>query len=222
MKSHVMALGLVLVLAGTAHADTLVLKNGRRVQGTLVGVTGGEVEFEDRSGIFRRTIRIARDQIARIEFGVDEGSAWDRDRDRPRERDRDGDRVQEPERPTIPRGMRERQVVVLANQRWIDTGIDVRSGQPLYFESSGEVRWGPRNRKDGPAGEQNSPRNELRPIPDRPAAALIGRIGDGQDVFFVGSELGPFRARQSGRLFLGINDDWLEDNSGNFRVNISY
>jgi hypothetical protein len=28
--------------------------------------------------------------------------------------------------------------------------------------------------------------------------------------------------REAGRLFLGINDDVLEDNSGNFRVTIYY
>jgi len=38
----------------------------------------------------------------------------------------------------------------------------------------------------------------------------------------VGADTGPFRARDSGRLYLGINDDVLTDNSGNLRVTISY
>jgi hypothetical protein len=86
------------------------------------------------------------------------------------------------------------------------------------------VRWGGGNgrRRDGPAGEANSPSNHLRPIPDRPAAALIGKIGDREDVFFIGADSGPFRARESGRLYLGINDDWLEDNTGSLRVNVHY
>ena len=109
--------------------------------------------------------------MARIEFGFDEASGYDRDRGWGRDEARDADTG----RPVIPRGMRERQVVVLANERWLDTGIDVREGQTVYFASGGEVRWGPR-RKDGPAGERNSRPHELRPIPDRPAAALIGIV----------------------------------------------
>jgi hypothetical protein len=217
MKAQVLAVGLTLVVAAAAYADTLVLKNGRRVQGVLLAVSANEIEFEDRSGLLRRAVRVPRDQVTRIEFGFDEASASDRDRGWGRDDARDADTG----RPVIPRGMRERQVVVLANERWLDTGIDVREGQTVYFASGGEVRWGPR-RKDGPAGERNSRPHELRPIPDRPAAALIGRIGSGQDLFFIGAELGPFRMRQSGRLYLGINDDTLEENSGNFRVTISY
>jgi hypothetical protein len=83
------------------------------------------------------------------------------------------------------------------------------------------VRWGP-NRRDGAAGERNSPSNANRPLPDRPAASLIGRVGDGNDIFFIGSDPGPYRVRSSGRLYLGINDDVFTDNTGNLRVTVSY
>ena len=222
MKAQLLAFGVTLLVAVAAHADTLVLKNGRRITGHLVGIAGSEIQFEDRSGRFRTTVRIPRDQVVRVEFGLTEGDAFDR------ERDRDGDRAGDRDRngvvtgTPIPRGMRERPVVVVANERWIDTGIDLREGQSFYFDAGGEVRWAGRNRKAGPAGERNSDPNPLRPIPNRPYAALIGKIGEGQDIFFIGPDAGPFRARQSGRLYLGINDDFLADNSGNFRVNVSY
>jgi hypothetical protein len=99
--------------------------------------------------------------------------------------------------------------------------VDVRSGQQIYLSAQGQTRWGP-DRRDGPEGERNSPSNPNRPLPDRPAAALIGRIGERQDYFFIGADQGPFRARDSGRLYLGINDDVLTDNSGSLRVTISY
>ena len=83
---------------------------------------------------------------------------------------------------------------------WTDTGIEVRAGQTIYFEACGEVRWG-RDRRDGPAGEKNSPFNQARPLPNRPGAALIGRIGG--DVFFIGDGTGPIRVRNSGRLSSG-------------------
>ena len=92
--------------------------------------------------------------------------------------------------------------------------------QGTYFQASGETRWGP-NRRDGAAGERNSPYNAGRPLPDRPGAALIGRIGE-RDLFFIGGDQGPFRVRSSGRLYLGVNDDVLTDNSGALRVTVSY
>jgi len=118
-------------------------------------------------------------------------------------------------------GMRERTVNVAANVPWSDTGIDVRSGQTVYFNANGEVRWG-RDRRDGPEGENNSPRNPGRPTPNRLGAALIGRVGDSNDPFFVGGDNGGIRVRSSGRLYLGINDEVLTDNSGTFRVTVHY
>jgi hypothetical protein len=209
MKLRLVFASLVFITATAfVQADTLVLNDGRRVQGELRGVYGREVEFEERAGSRRRTIRISRDEINRIEFTRDDF-----------DRDRDNDRYAPTGAPA--RGMRERQVVVDARQAWTDTGIDVRAGQQVYFSSQGETRWG-RDRRDGAEGERNSPLNPNRPLPDRPAAALIGRIGDRNEFFFIGGDTGPFRARDSGRLYLGINDDVLTDNSGNLRVTVSY
>ena len=211
MRSRLAAsLGLAVVLSTSVLADTLVMTSGRRVQGELIAVVGQEIEFEERVGQTRRMIRVPREQVVRVEF-ISQPEVQPMYGNHP-----------ETGALVIPRGMRERLVNVVGNERWIDTGIDLRDGQQIYFMASGEVRWGPRNRKDGAAGERNSPVNNLRPIPDRPAAALIGRIGDGHDIFFIGADAGPFRARQTGRLYLGINDDWLEDNTGALRVKVSY
>lgn len=204
----------LLASATTLLADTLVLTSGRRVQGELIGVNGREIEFEERDGGRRRALRIPRSEIVRIEFGPEEQSSFGRDNDGRDDRRNDAG-------PGMPRGMRERQTSVTAREPWTDTGIDVRAGQAIYFAASGETRWGP-NRRDGAAGERNSPVNQGRPLPDRPAAALIGRIGNGNDVFFIGTDAGPFRARASGRLFLGVNDDVLTDNTGSLRVTVSY
>jgi hypothetical protein len=211
MKTQLFGLAAALVIATTAFADTLLLTNGRRVEGTLVAVQGDEIQFEERSGFFRRVLRFRRDEVRRIEIGDVAGRPDDRD-----------DRSDRGDRTAPPRGLRERHVEVRANQPWTDTGIDVRDGQTVYFAASGEVRWGPRNRRDGPAGERNSPYNPSRPIADRPSAALIGRIGDRQDVFFIGADAEAFRMRDTGRLYLGINDDSFEDNSGAFRVAVRY
>jgi hypothetical protein len=211
MTARGAALLAVTVLAATAAAgDTLVLRNGRRIQGELVQARYDWVEFRVDNG---RTERVDRRDVRRIEFddfggsggGFGGGSGGG------------GGNVGGGGRPG---GMREREVGVQARDAWTRTGIDVNSGQPLYFDARGEIRWGP-DRKDGPDGERNSPRNPNRPIPNRNAAALIGRIGNG-DPFFIGGDRGEFRARDSGPLYLGINDDFLQDNSGAFRVMIAY
>lgn len=202
------AIGLAcLALSATVSADTLIMRDGRRVQGQLIGVRDGVIEFEGQRGYFggRERIRVNREDVTRIE--LDENSSFSSSSS-------GGSQGR-------PSGLREREVSVGAATAWTDTGIDVRSGRDIYLNATGRVRWGP-NRQDGPAGERSSPRNDARPIPSRPAAALIGRIGDGTDVFFIGAESGPLRMRESGRLFLGINDDMLGDNSGSFRVTVYY
>ena len=208
---------LSLVFSIAARADTLVLRDGRRVDGDLVAVREGVVEFEGRRGFFggRERMRIARTDVRAIELSDDGRSGRDFD-DREnrdgRERDDRGGR---------PSGMREREVSVDSWVQGKDSGIELRAGQTVYFEATGRVRWGP-NRQDGPEGERNSPHNESRPIPNRPAAALIGRVGESGDWFFIGDEKGPVRVRTSGRLYLGVNDDYLKDNGGSFRVTVYY
>jgi len=189
----------LLFLAATVNADTLILRDGRRIQGQLISFQNGVVEFQE-AGFGGQFGRINRDEVIGIEFG-----RLDRDESRPAYQE------------GRPRGLREKQVMVVANVAWSDTGIDVTSGQTIYLEASGEIRWGP-GRTAHPEGEHNSPYNAARPMPNRPGAALIGKVGANSDFFFVGDDRGPIRMRSSGRLFLGVNDDYLQDNSGYFRV----
>jgi hypothetical protein len=217
-KARFTLIAIVFVGLVTAlQADTLILRNGGRVTGELRSVRNGVIEFEERRGFGGgRTIRVNRDEVAGIELddrgyypgepggggGIGPGPGYGGGGGRPP-------------------GMRERVVSVSAVQSWTDTGVSVRPGQTVFFEAAGQVRWG-RNRRDGPQGENNSPFNAARPIPNRPAAALIGSVGDGNDIFFIGADRGPIRVRSGGRLLLGINDEGLQDNSGNFRVTIYY
>ena len=203
-------LTIALTLPVSVIADTLYLRNGQRVEGELIGMRNGQIEFEERRGFGgTRTLRFDRDEVDRIDFenrrfGNNYGN----------NNNSSGNALE-----GRPNGMRERQVIVSADVQWNDSGVDVRAGQTIYFEAQGRVRWG-RDRQDGPAGERNSPSNPNRPMGNRNAAALIGRIGN--DMFFIGDETGPVRMRSGGRLFLGVNDDVLTDNTGNFRVVVYY
>ncbi len=196
---------LLTVAAAPLVADTLVMRDGRRVSGTLVSVRNDTIEFDESRGFSGdRRLRLDRRDVARVEFDDGESGGGSGG----------GGGTQG--------GMRERTVTVQARQAWTDTGIDVRRGQQVYLNASGEIRWGTGGRKDGPEGENNSPFNQGRPIPSRPAGALIGRVGDNDAPFFAGSDRGPYQMRGSGRLYLGVNDDYLQDNSGTFRVVVSY
>jgi hypothetical protein len=199
---------LVLALPVALQADTLFLRDGSRIQGELIAIRNGQIEFEERRGFGGgRTLRFDRDEVDRIEF---ENRRFGGGNNNNNNSNSFGGR---------PSGMREKQTIVSADVAWNDTGVDVRAGQTVFFEAQGRVRWG-RDRTDGPAGERNSPSNPNRPMGNRNAAALIGKIGD--DLFFIGDETGPVRLRNSGRLYLGVNDDVLTDNSGNFRVVVYY
>lgn len=212
LRTAAATLTLTVLLPLSLLADTLYLRNGQRIQGELIEIRGSLVEFQERRGFGSpRVLRLDRAEVDRIDFdrfgsSFDGGGGF-------------GGSGGSGGGGRRPAGMRERALVVESTVDWTSTGIDVRAGQTIFVEASGQVRWG-RDRRDGPGGERNSPFNAGRPMPNRPAAALIGRIG--RDVFFIGDDRGPIQIRGGGRLELGINDDYLPDNSGSFRVTVFY
>jgi hypothetical protein len=198
----------VLAFSGlSAYADTLVMNNGREIRGKLVSINRGIILFNQENG---RQIRVNVNRVDDINFGDDDTA--DRETDNNGRYSNDG-RYSNTDRNNDQYG--EQSVAVYADRTWTDTGMTVRAGDILRFVPSGEIVWGP-SRRDGPTGEVNSPYNQGRPIPDRPGGALIGRIGN--DTFYIGDGSTSFRARTSGRLFLGINDDYVQDNQGHFQV----
>src|SRR5438034_2669118 len=104
----------LLLLVMTIDADTLVLRDGRRVQGQLYAVQNGVIDFQE--GQSGRMLRLNRDEVTSIEFGRI-------DRNEPMNPPTQGGR---------PRGLREKQLMVAANVQWTDTNIDVSNGQNVY------------------------------------------------------------------------------------------
>ena len=106
---------------------------------------------------------------------------------------------------------------VNSQQRWTPTGITVRSGDTITFQSSGQIQMSD-NAQDvaSPAGSLSRRMAPDAPISGVLAGALIARIG-GYSPVALGDQT-RITAPVSGELWLGVNDDHLPDNRGDFTV----
>ena len=109
---------------------------------------------------------------------------------------------------------------VNSQQRWIDTGIIVRSGDIITFQSSGQIQMSD-NAQDlaSPAGSLSRRMAPDAPITGVLAGALIAKIG-AYSPLAIGDQT-RITAPVPGQLYLGVNDDHLPDNRGEFTVAVS-
>ena len=111
-------------------------------------------------------------------------------------------------------------IAVPANQQWVATGLTVRKGERIGFNAQGEVQLSAdANDKAAAAGSLNGRRSPGSPLSNELAGALIARIGNGQP-FAIGNQT-SVPMPESGPLYLGVNDDGLGDNIGQFNVTIT-
>jgi hypothetical protein len=108
---------------------------------------------------------------------------------------------------------------VNAQQRWTPTGITVQSGDVITFQSSGQIQMSD-NAQDvaSPAGALSRRMAPDAPISGVFAGALIAKIGAYAPVA-IGDQT-RITAPVSGELLLGVNDDHLPDNRGEFNVTV--
>jgi Ca2+-binding EF-hand superfamily protein len=117
-------------------------------------------------------------------------------------------------------GARVTTIVVQARQQWTDTGVILQAGDRVSFTASGTVQLstGADDIAD-PRGARSGRLAPEGPLPRDPAGELIARIGETAPIV-IGSRTDALRAPNSGRLYLGVNDDYHDDNNGNFRVEV--
>lgn len=111
-------------------------------------------------------------------------------------------------------------VLVDARTRWTDTGVDVTAGDRLEIRAEGEITLSSDADVATAAGSRTGRRAPDAPFPQMPAGGLLARIGDAGP-FFLGDGRTLGQVPTSGRLFLGVNDDYLADNRGEFRVTVT-
>jgi hypothetical protein len=191
-------------LSVAARPEHLVmLRNGSHWQGQFVDIRGGEANTspdEPHTLIFRvggEERRIGLNQVGRIYFG---NYPFNTSANQPAK--------------NIPAGA----IRVPGNAAWVPTNIVVRRGDRLAFNASGQVRLSQESDVATPAGSTQGRRTAGAPLPSALAGALIGKIGNSAPFAIPDGATIPMAT--GGELFLGINDDHVNDNGGEFQVQV--
>jgi len=122
-------------------------------------------------------------------------------------------------------GGQSRTVNVSATQQWTPTGLNVRQGQNVQFQSNGQINLDRNGVMSTPGGNPGM-FDRQGPLPTTPTGALIGRIGGagarggGGTPFLIGTQ-NLVVMPANGQLFLGVNDRVLNDNSGSYQIQIT-
>ena len=111
-------------------------------------------------------------------------------------------------------------LTVPGRTRWLDTAIDVTRDQPIEMTAEGSAQWNEGGHQfTGPTGASPYTRSGAAsrcpasaPAPSSARSAQTLPID-----FYIGSRMTvtPFA---TGRLFVGVNDDNVDDNGGAFRM----
>lgn len=201
MKKLFIAFLTMLLLASVAVADTLYLRDGRSLRGTLLGFINGRFAFRvspTQTGPSSTPVRRDEGEIQLF---------------RPSEVDRieiDGRSLDELR-------YESRNVEVQLAPNWVDSGIDLRRGERVQVSASGIILAG--RYRLTPDGLRTT--DPSSPLPSAAEGKLIGAIGNDPDSPIL--ELGTSRefvADNDGRLFLTSNRGSYTDARGSFMVQI--
>ncbi len=197
MKKIFLALMITLLTAGFAVADTIYLRDGRTVRGTLIGFING-----------RFAVRVVADSPA-----IRSGEPGEIQYFRPNEVDRleiDGRSLDDVR-------FESRTVQVGLEPNWVDTGIDVRRNERVQVRASGTIVAG--RSRITPDGLRSTDPNA--PLPSAPEGRLIGAVSNDSNspIIDLGSN-GEFVADRDGRLYLTANRSSYSDARGSFTVQV--
>ncbi|MEO7659519.1 MAG: hypothetical protein ABIV48_07880 [Pyrinomonadaceae bacterium] len=230
---------MLLALSMIAIADTVRLRDGSIIKGRIVSFGNGKFIVEMGDGARRRQMTFTANEVESIQFDSpvsqtptpatsNRNASYDRPgTDSPKIVQAKAVKNNETERtgPTATTGKKmqpiEWQIKVLADNTangWTNSGWVVRKGQRIRITGEGKIILG--QGKSSTSSGLSSLADEQKLLKNVPTGALIAVIGDdNNDFIYVGSER-EFTATRDGALFLGINEGYLEDNSGSFDVKI--
>lgn len=109
-------------------------------------------------------------------------------------------------------------VDVPVDHSWSDTGVDLERGEMFSVLASGTIDFG--SASTDPEGYGPDTYDQYNVVPCADHAGLVGRIGQDGEPFFLGAEAVSVATR-AGRLYLGVNDKNIGDNSGSYAVRLT-
>ncbi|MFN0139973.1 MAG: LecA/PA-IL family lectin [Pyrinomonadaceae bacterium] len=233
------ASALMVSLTVVAFADTIRLKDGSIIKGKITAFGGGKFTVVMGEGSRRKELTFFANEIESIMFDEPSGKPQltpstrttvskqpepNPDPQPTRVVLTSGSRgPSAPQSTSAPAAMKPVtwSVKVLADNTangWTNTGWVLKKGQRIRISGDGKVSLG-KNKSSSPAGEPDieDPNKLLRNVA---TGALIAVIGDdNNDFIYIGSER-EFTATRDGALFLGINEGFLDDNTGSYTVKV--
>jgi len=208
MKKIILALAILLLTASFAAADTIYLRDGRTIRGTLLGFINGRFVVRVEPRYTTMPSATTDPNVARSRANEGEIQYF-----RPNEVERieiDGRALDDARFET-------RTVQVTLDPNWIDSGVDLKRGERVQISASGVITAG--RTRITPDGLQRT--DPTAPLPRAKEGELIGAVGDDSRAPIM--ELGSsreFTADRDGRLYLTANRGSYTDARGSFSVQI--
>jgi hypothetical protein len=213
MKKTILALLIVLATLSVAAADTIYLRGGTTLRGTVLGFINGRFAIQLTAGATLPTRSNDNRNQTAPSTSTRTASAGEVVFLRPRDIEKieiDGRSLDEARYQT-------RTVDVSLGSNWIDSGVDVRRGERIRIDATGTIY---ANRmRITPAGLSSTDPNA--PLPRAAEGKLIGVVGNDFDspIIEMGSG-GEFTADRDGRLYLTVNRGNYTDARGAFNVRV--
>jgi hypothetical protein len=211
MRKLILALLILLMAAAVAAADTIYLRDGRAVRGTVLGFVSGRFAVRLTAAIGPpTTMQTAEQSRATPRIAGEIGDVVFI-------RPRDIERVEIEGRSLDDARYLTRTVQVELGPNWIDSGIDLRRGERVSVNATGTIVAG--RTRITPGGLRSVDPNA--PLPRAAEGVLIGAVGNDPNSPII--EIGinrEFIADRDGRLYLTANRSSYTDARGAFTAQI--
>jgi hypothetical protein len=211
MRKILLALLILLLVATVAAADTLYLRDGRTVRGTVLGFVSGRFAVRLTAAVSPpTTMQTGAQSAATSRIAGEIG-------DIVFIRTREVERVEIEGRSLDDARYLTSTVQVELGPNWIDTGVDLRRGERVSINATGTIVAG--RTRITPGGLRSTDPNA--PLPRAAEGVLIGAVGNDQNSPII--EIGinrEFIADREGRLYLTANRSSYTDARGAFNAQI--
>jgi len=113
------------------------------------------------------------------------------------------------------------EVTVEVDQAWTDTGVSCAAGDTFNIRASGLAWFETENTNSGPDGMLSGEHSGSAVTLSVHPLALIGSLDTVDELFYVGLAT-TYECPVGGRLWLGVNDNTPEGNTGNFLAAVTH